>query len=489
MMMPFRVLFLLALMLYCVCGCVLANQGNLYPGAAGIPNHLNSQPGVVGGLPGVPGAGHQPSARPPVSVQGTKQNPHPAFGGPHDLCASPGVPGKGACLVGVPGSAKPDAKGGHPAKPFTHLPQQPLHGAFVPPVPGQFGPAHGSHGATLSSQLNGGVGRLPGFAGGINGKTPAVTKSDPRSDADGKKKEDKEKEPKVMERDRGNTLQGQNGVNVTQQETVLSFPVQERGVEEAKQTQSLTNPMQKTSKVNNESNSVPLSSSPSSEIPTGMSDGMTAVSNLPLEQSKNAPEDHLQTKDDGKTEEKETDSPESKKETETGVNGSNTTHREERSGNTLGAQQESHNTQKDAASTQSHVTPESKQHPTADPQTTGTNQSGLPSADLNTPKDMKTEPHSTTDTVTPPESKSTNGVNTVGDSAKGNTTANTSPDTLNTPSNEESTTTTTTALPPTVPANNKKPNVKGDADSSSSISSVWVRVSLLIVVALASILV
>ncbi|KAH9598480.1 hypothetical protein LSM04_000240 [Trypanosoma melophagium] len=349
MMMPFRVLFLLALMLYCVCGCVLANQGNLYPGAAGIPNHLNSQPGVVGGLPGVPGAGHQPSARPPVSVQGTKQNPHPAFGGPHDLCASPGVPGKGACLVGVPGSAKPDAKGGHPAKPFTHLPQQPLHGAFVPPVPGQFGPAHGSHGATLSSQLNGGVGRLPGFAGGIVPKKEKI-------------------------------LQRFSLVQLLRMEKLLP-------------------------------------------------------------------------------------------------------------GNTLGAQQESHNTQKDAASTQSHVTPESKQHPTADPQTTGTNQSGLPSADLNTPKDMKTEPHSTTDTVTPPESKSTNGVNTVGDSAKGNTTANTSPDTLNTPSNEESTTTTTTALPPTVPANNKKPNVKGDADSSSSISSVWVRVSLLIVVALACILV
>ncbi|KAH9598582.1 hypothetical protein LSM04_005183 [Trypanosoma melophagium] len=98
----------------------------------------------------------------------------------------------------------------------------------------------------------------------------------------------------------------------------------------------------------------------------------------------------------------------------------------------------------------------------------------------------------------PPGTSSTEGVKDTGTKSGGNaadktTTTNNSANkesgTLNTPSNEESTTTTTTALPPTVPANNKKPNVKGDADSSSSISSVWVRVSLLIVVALACILV
>ncbi|ORC83476.1 uncharacterized protein TM35_000681080 [Trypanosoma theileri] len=67
----------------------------------------------------------------------------------------------------------------------------------------------------------------------------------------------------------------------------------------------------------------------------------------------------------------------------------------------------------------------------------------------------------------------------------------TNTDTTNTPSNDEeststsTTTTTTTTLPPEL-ANNKK----GDADSSSSISSsVWVRVPLLIVVTLACILV
>ncbi|KAH9589200.1 hypothetical protein LSM04_003910 [Trypanosoma melophagium] len=58
---------------------------------------------------------------------------------------------------------------------------------------------------------------------------------------------------------------------------------------------------------------------------------------------------------------------------------------------------------------------------------------------------------------------------------------------------EDSTTTTKTTPSPTVHANSsdKKPNVKGDADSSSSISSmrsVWVRVPLLIVVTLACIL-
>ncbi|KAH9589349.1 hypothetical protein LSM04_007237 [Trypanosoma melophagium] len=64
----------------------------------------------------------------------------------------------------------------------------------------------------------------------------------------------------------------------------------------------------------------------------------------------------------------------------------------------------------------------------------------------------------------------------------------------NTPSGKKSTPATTTATTTTLPSDteyDKKPNVKGDADSSSSISSmrsVWVRVPLLIVVTLACIL-
>ncbi|ORC81845.1 uncharacterized protein TM35_001051020 [Trypanosoma theileri] len=84
-----------------------------------------------------------------------------------------------------------------------------------------------------------------------------------------------------------------------------------------------------------------------------------------------------------------------------------------------------------------------------------------------------------------PPSESSQATGAEGDNSAASTannSANTNNVTPNTPNNKESTTTTTT-LPPE-PTNNKK----GDADSSSSISSsVWVRVPLLIVVTLACI--
>ncbi|ORC84242.1 uncharacterized protein TM35_000471370, partial [Trypanosoma theileri] len=97
------------------------------------------------------------------------------------------------------------------------------------------------------------------------------------------------------------------------------------------------------------------------------------------------------------------------------------------------------------------------------------------------------------DNVTTTENESTNGVATVGTSAEGNTTANTTSVTLNTTINEESisTATNTNTIPTILGISNNTimPNVKGDADSSSVSSSVWVRVPLLIVVTLACILV
>ncbi|ORC84211.1 uncharacterized protein TM35_000471060 [Trypanosoma theileri] len=163
-------------------------------------------------------------------------------------------------------------------------------------------------------------------------------------------------------------------------------------------------------------------------------------------------------------------------------------------------QQDNNNTKPRATgttSTDSNVTGDSKPHPTTDASPSEIPQSGLSTDDLNTPNNTSTEPNSTTDNVTTTENESTNGVNTVGASAEGTTTANTTSVTINTTSNEETTlpttTTTTTNTIPTINGisnNTIMPNVKGDADSSSSISSsVWVRVPLLIVVTLACILV
>ncbi|ORC83855.1 uncharacterized protein TM35_000551240 [Trypanosoma theileri] len=95
-----------------------------------------------------------------------------------------------------------------------------------------------------------------------------------------------------------------------------------------------------------------------------------------------------------------------------------------------------------------------------------------------------------------PESSDTETANGSGTANDGGSSTSPESEPSNNPSDEESTTTsttTTTNIIPPVPGinnNNIMPNVKGDADSSSSISSsVWVRVLLLIVVTLACILV
>ncbi|ORC81843.1 uncharacterized protein TM35_001051000 [Trypanosoma theileri] len=88
-----------------------------------------------------------------------------------------------------------------------------------------------------------------------------------------------------------------------------------------------------------------------------------------------------------------------------------------------------------------------------------------------------------------PNENSTQGTNDAGNSnavqSQGSTDTQSEPENGTTPNTNEESTSTTTTLPPEL-TNNKK----GDADSSSSISSsVWVRVPLLIVVTLACILV
>ncbi|ORC83858.1 uncharacterized protein TM35_000551270 [Trypanosoma theileri] len=95
-----------------------------------------------------------------------------------------------------------------------------------------------------------------------------------------------------------------------------------------------------------------------------------------------------------------------------------------------------------------------------------------------------------------PESSDTETANGSGTANDGGGSTPAGSESSNNPSdadNTENTTTTTTTTIPTVPEisnSNIMPNVKGDADSSSSISSsVWVRVPLLIVVTLACILV
>ncbi|ORC84258.1 uncharacterized protein TM35_000471530 [Trypanosoma theileri] len=166
-----------------------------------------------------------------------------------------------------------------------------------------------------------------------------------------------------------------------------------------------------------------------------------------------------------------------------------------------GPQQDNHNEDPRATgttSTESHVTADSNPHPTTDASPSEITQSGLSTGDSKTLNNMSTEPNSTTDNVTTSEeNESTNGVNTMGTSSEGNTTVNTDSVTLNITSNQESISTTTTTtntntIPPVPGISNDTimPNVKGDADSSSSISSsVWVRVPLLIMVTLACILV
>ncbi|ORC84030.1 uncharacterized protein TM35_000511310 [Trypanosoma theileri] len=96
-----------------------------------------------------------------------------------------------------------------------------------------------------------------------------------------------------------------------------------------------------------------------------------------------------------------------------------------------------------------------------------------------------------------PESSDTETANGSGTANDGGSSTPAGSESSNNPTDEESTITTTTTnttntipIVPVISNNTIMPNVKGDADSSSSISSsVWVRVPLLIVVTLACILV
>ncbi|ORC83959.1 uncharacterized protein TM35_000521030, partial [Trypanosoma theileri] len=278
-----------------------------------------------------------------------------------------------------------------------------------------------------------GVNGLPG-ADIKNGNRPVVTNSVTKGEIGVLNRNEMDGEQKVMEQKAGDTLEVQSPLNASKPETVLSSPpppVQDHSVD---QTDVVSEQAKNTQK---------------QPVPSESGERRTEGQHEPIK------------------------------------------------GTTHGPQEENHNTETNTAgtqSTESHVITDSNPHPTTDASPSEITQSGLSTDDLNRLNNTSTEPNSTTDNVTTTENESTTGVATVGASAEGNTTANTTSVTLNTTINEESTSpTTTTSTIPTLPEisnNTIMPNVKGDADSSSSIiSSVWVRVPLLIVVTLACILV
>ncbi|ORC84268.1 uncharacterized protein TM35_000471630, partial [Trypanosoma theileri] len=293
--------------------------------------------------------------------------------------------------------------------------------------------SHGSHGMTLSTHLDGGAVSLPGVGVGPaftkGEKPPIIAKSNPNQ-VNESENDKKLRGPKGELNDR---LQDHNHGNENQEETVVSppLPLQEVSINQPSQ---LTEQAESTQK---------------HPVPSESGERRTERQQEQIKET------------------------------------------------TQGPQQENHNTEPNTTgttSTESHVTADSNPHPTTDASPSEITQSGLSTDDSNTLNNTSTEPNGTTDNVTTAENKSTNGVNTVGASAEGNTRANTTSVTINTTSNEESisTTTTTNTIPPITGISNNTimPNVKSDADSSSSISSsVWVRVPLLIVVTLACILV
>ncbi|ORC81509.1 uncharacterized protein TM35_001141040, partial [Trypanosoma theileri] len=282
-------------------------------------------------------------------------------------------------------------------------------------------------GSTMEIQ---GVNGLPG-ADIKNGNRPVVTNSVTKGESGVLNRNEMDGEQKVMEQKLGNTLEVQRTLNASKPGTVLSSspPVQDHSGD---QTDVLSEQAKNTQKQ-------PVSSESGERRTQGQQEQI-----------------------------KET---------------------------TQGTQQDDHNTETNATgttSTESHFTADSKPHPTTDATPSEITQSGLSIDDSNTLNNTSTEPNSTTDNVTTAENESTNGVDTVGASAEGKTTATTISVTLNTTSNEDSTSpaTNTSTIPPVPEISNNTimPNVRGDADSSG-ISSVWVRVPLLIVVTLTCILV
>ncbi|ORC92407.1 uncharacterized protein TM35_000031600, partial [Trypanosoma theileri] len=363
-----------------------------------------------------------------------QHGPHSTFAAHRDPCANPGV----SCPGGVPGMVGPvpGAKG----FPKTIPPQ--LHPQHKPGPAGAVG-SHDAYGMPLSPQLNGGN-ILPGVVVGQRGVPPVTNKHEKHPDESKgitkgdngnvvtEKKEDKM--AKVVEGELGESSQGHALGNKRQPETVLSPVSPVKGV-------SISQPS------------------------------------------------------DDRAQKKEIDSSNSNHKGGSVLIGSEG-QQEQIKETTQDLQQENHNTKPNVTgttSTESHVTTDSKPHPTTDASPSEITQSGLSTDDSNTLSNTSTEPNSTADNVTTAENESTNGVNTLRASAEGNTTANTTSVTLNTTSNEDSTSpTTNTNTIPTIPGfgnNTIIPNLRGDADSSSISSSVWVRVPLLIVVTLACILV
>ncbi|ORC84062.1 uncharacterized protein TM35_000501160 [Trypanosoma theileri] len=439
---------LLPFILYCFCGCVLANVPNPYsfmtggvvgiPGGGVHPNNVEFQPAGIPG-PAVPG---RLPVNPPVGVpKGVQQKPYTDPAVPHGPCGTPGVPGAipgsaagtNTCSAGIPGSHHVVPSPTFPIKP-------PLSTTAKPLAPAQFGAA-GSSGTSLSttrddlpSSRQGGIKAQGGHGVGQHDVSSEVNKlaKHPDESTDNTKLDSGlahgEKE---LEGESGDRSKGQGRGNESQPEPAVSHSrtVQDVSI---KQSSEVTQKTENTQKQ-------PVSS----ESGVIRSDGNQELI-------------------------KET---------------------------TQGPQQDNHNTESNVAgkpSTDSHVTADSNSHPTTDASPSEITQSGLSTDDSNTLNTTSTEPNSTTDNVTTTENESTNGVNTVGASAEGNTTANTTSVTLNITSNEDSTSPTTNIIPtiPVISNNTIMPNVKGDADSSSSISSsVWVHVPLLIVVTLACILV
>ncbi|ORC81848.1 uncharacterized protein TM35_001051050 [Trypanosoma theileri] len=415
-------------------------------------NNVGLQPAGIPG-PAVPG---RPPVNPPVGVpKGVQQSPYTDPAVPHGPCGSPGAPGAipgsaagtNTCSVGIPGSHHAVPSPTSPIKP-------PLPTTAKPLAPAQLGSA-ASSGTSLSTTRDGlpssrqsGIKAQGGHGVGQHdvsseanklGKHPEESPDNTKRDsglAQGEKELEENKQ-KELKGESGDRSKGQGRGNDSQPEPAVSHPSPVQDV-------SINQRSEVTKQAENTQNQT---------LPTESGLIGTKGNQEPIKE---------------------------------------TTH---------GTQQDDHNTETNATgttSTESHVTADSKPHPTTDASPSETTQSGLPSGDSNTPNNTGTEPNSTTDNVTTAENKSTNGVDTVGASAEGNTTATTISVTLNTTSNEDSTlpttttTTTNTILTITGISNNTiMPNVKGDADSSSSniSSSVWMRVPLLIVVALACILV
>ncbi|ORC83753.1 uncharacterized protein TM35_000581160 [Trypanosoma theileri] len=428
------------------------------PGGVSHPKPSHPQPGGVS-HPGIPGAVNPPHPRPPggvlpggshgvgrsplqspVGPLAAQHGPQSTFAAHRDPSANPGV----SCPGGVPGMVGPvpGAKGFPKTIPPQLLPQHKPGPAVKPAVPGPAGAvgSHDAYGMPLSPQLNGGN-ILPGVGVGQRVVPPVSNKHEKHPDESKNitkgdngnvvTEKEEDKMTKVVEGELGESSQGHDRGNERQPETVLSLvsPVKDHSGD-------------KTDVVSEQAKNTQNQTLPSESVLIG-SEGQQEQINKTAQDPQQ--DDH------------------------------------NKEPNTTGT-----------TSTESHVTVDSKPHPTTDASPSEITQSGLSTDNSNTLNNKSTEPNSTTDDVTTTENESTNGVNTVGASADGNTTTNTNSVILNTTKNQGSTSTTTNTISPINGINNSNImlNVKGDADSSSSISSsVWVRVPLLIVVTLACILV